>query len=101
MFGASVSAAVGETSTGNPVDGRSSVASDCAMALTSGFASSTMMVLARVRSNGAPGLTVSDVGAGISCGPVMTGRGVVDVEEGTVVQAANTSVAESMTARDM
>src|SRR5215210_8370210 len=101
MLAAAVSAAVEETRSGNPVDGRSSVPSACAIALTSGFAPSTTMVLALVRSNGAPDLTVSDVGAGISCGPVMTGRGVVVVGEGTVVQAANTRVAESMTARDM
>jgi hypothetical protein len=101
MLAATVSAGVDETTSGNPVDGRRRDPSACAIALTSGFVPSTTMLLVRVRSNGAPAVSVSDVGAGISCGPVTTGRGVVVVGEGTVEQAANTSVAESITARDM
>jgi hypothetical protein len=59
------------------------------------------MLVARFRSNGASDLRVSEDGAGMSCGPVTTGRGTVVVGDGAVLQAANTSVAERNIRRDM
>src|SRR5258705_4752610 len=58
------------------------------------------MLVVLVTSNGAPAPIVSEAGAGITCGPVMTGR-VAVAGGGAGVQAASESVARRSTARDM
>ena len=91
MLPAVVSAGVDETGSANWVDGRSRVANACAIAVTSALVPSTTMLVVRLISNAASGLTVIDAGAGINCGPETIGRGNVAGRDGAVVQAPNKS----------
>src|SRR5687768_7458022 len=101
MFGAAASVGDHDTTNGKPVEGRASATNGCATAVNSGLVPSTTMLVPRISSKAGPGVSVRDAGAGINCGPVVTGRGTVGVGDGTVVQAARRSVPDRITARDM